>query len=65
LTVQTYPHTSHNIARASLDNVHGIRTVLVATFTPRALYAPGYLDNLRQYVEQTDGGKVKVGQRSG
>ncbi|MEU9804888.1 alpha/beta hydrolase [Mycobacterium sp. NPDC050853] len=61
LTVQMYPRASHSLARASLDNVHGIRTVLVATFAPRSLYAPGYLDNLRHYVEQTDSGKVKLG----
>jgi dienelactone hydrolase len=53
LTVQTYPHASHNIAREELDNNHdSVTSLLVAVFAPRQIYAPGYLDNLRRYVEQ-------------
>ncbi|MCV7226914.1 alpha/beta hydrolase family protein [Mycolicibacterium komossense] len=53
LTVQTYPHASHSIARADVDNNHdSVKSFLVAVFAPRQIYAPGYLDNLRRYVEQ-------------
>ncbi|MEV0293853.1 alpha/beta hydrolase [Nocardia sp. NPDC050710] len=52
LTVEKYPHASHNIVRADLDNTQGIRSVLVAVFTPRSLYAPGYLDSLRDFVQR-------------
>ncbi|MUM24530.1 alpha/beta fold hydrolase [Mycobacterium sp. CBMA271] len=50
LTVQRYPNASHNIVKADLDNNQNWRSMLVAVFSPRSLYAPGYLDNLRQYV---------------
>ncbi|UNB50536.1 S9 family peptidase [Mycolicibacterium sp. YH-1] len=53
LTVQTYPRASHNIARENLDNGRdSVESFLVAVFAPRQIYAPGYLDNLRRYVEQ-------------
>jgi uncharacterized protein len=53
LTVQTYPHASHNIVKEDLDNnSDGATSYLVALFAPRQLYAPGYLENLRRYVEQ-------------
>ncbi|MFD8099055.1 alpha/beta hydrolase family protein [Nocardia fluminea] len=52
LTVEKYPGASHNIVKADLDNDQGLRTVAVALFAPRALYAPGYLDDLRRYLEQ-------------
>jgi uncharacterized protein len=53
LTVQTYPHASHSIARENLDNDRdSVASFLVAVFAPRQIYAPGYLDNLRRYVEQ-------------
>ncbi len=52
LTIEKYPDASHNIVKADLDNDQGLRTVAVALFAPRALYASGYLDNLRRYVEQ-------------
>lgn len=53
LTVQTYPHASHNIAREDLDNNRGsVASFLVAVFAPRQIYAPGYVDNLRRYIEK-------------
>ncbi|OBC12038.1 hydrolase [Mycobacterium sp. 852013-50091_SCH5140682] len=58
LTVQTYPHASHNIVKDDLDNNSvSLKSYAVALFAPRQLYAPGYLDNLRQYVEQLPAGK--------
>ncbi|QCH22516.1 Alpha/beta hydrolase family protein [Mycobacteroides salmoniphilum] len=50
LTVQRYPKASHNIVKADLDNDENWRSTMVAVFSPRSLYAPGYLDNLRNYV---------------
>lgn len=50
LTVQRYPHASHNIVKADLDNDQTWRSTLIAVFSPRSLYAPGYVDNLRNYV---------------
>ncbi len=50
LTVQRYPKASHNIVKADLDNDQSWRSTMVAVFSPRSLYAPGYLDNLRNYV---------------
>jgi dienelactone hydrolase len=53
LTVQTYPHASHSIARENLDNNRdSVASFLVAVLAPRQIYAPGYLDNLRRYVQQ-------------
>ncbi|MUL47453.1 alpha/beta fold hydrolase [Mycobacterium sp. CBMA293] len=53
LTVQTYPHASHSIAREDLDNNRGgVKAYAVALFAPRQLYAPSYLDNLRRYVQE-------------
>lgn len=50
LTVQRYPKASHNIVKADLDNDQSWRSTMVAVFSPRSLYAPGYLDDLRNYV---------------
>ncbi|WP_255795100.1 alpha/beta hydrolase family protein [Mycobacteroides abscessus] len=50
LTVQRYPDASHNIVKADLDNDQNWRSTLVAVFAPRSLYAPGYLENMRNYV---------------
>ncbi|MCP9620271.1 alpha/beta hydrolase [Nocardia otitidiscaviarum] len=54
LTVRKYPDASHSIAVAKLDHEQGIRAFLVAVFAPRALYAPGYLEDLRRYVSQAE-----------
>ncbi len=51
LTVQTFPDASHSIAKAPLDHHQGVRSFLVAVFAPRSLYALGYLDTLRRFVE--------------
>ncbi|WP_408645903.1 alpha/beta hydrolase family protein [Mycobacteroides stephanolepidis] len=50
LTVQRYPNASHNIVKADLDNDQNWRSTMVAVLFPRSLYAPGYLENLRNYV---------------
>ncbi|MFC9994389.1 alpha/beta hydrolase family protein [Nocardia sp. NPDC127526] len=59
LTVRRYPDASHNIVKAELDNDQGVRSVLVAVFAPRSLYAPGYLDDLREYAEQQEPSTVR------
>lgn len=51
LTVRTFPDASHSIAKASLDHHQGVRSFLTAVFAPRSLYAPGYLDSLRDFVD--------------
>ncbi|WP_454792525.1 CocE/NonD family hydrolase [Mycolicibacterium lutetiense] len=51
LTVHTFPDASHSIAKAALDHHQGLRAFLVAVFAPRSLYAPGYLDSLREFVD--------------
>ncbi|MFE4461703.1 alpha/beta hydrolase family protein [Nocardia tengchongensis] len=50
LAVKTFPDASHNIVKFDLDKPDGLRPLLVALFAPRSLYAPGYLDALREYV---------------
>ncbi|OHU26364.1 alpha/beta hydrolase [Mycobacteroides chelonae] len=61
LTVQKYPHASHNIVKEDLENnSNSLKTYAVALFAPRQIYAPGYLDNLQRYVRQlsaTEGGR--------
>ncbi|MFE3258166.1 alpha/beta hydrolase family protein [Nocardia sp. NPDC059229] len=52
LTVRTFPDASHNIVKFDLDKPDGLRSFLVALFAPRSLYAPGYLDVLREYAAQ-------------
>ncbi|MGV9818196.1 alpha/beta hydrolase family protein [Nocardia xishanensis] len=52
LTVRRYPNASHSLAQADLDNDRNWRSVVVAVFAPRSLYAAGYLDGLRTYVAQ-------------
>ncbi|MEU0538956.1 CocE/NonD family hydrolase [Nocardia sp. NPDC005978] len=49
LTVQRFPDASHSIAKASYENDRDWRATATALFAPRALYAPGYLDLLRDY----------------
>lgn len=49
LTVRTYPDASHNIVKFELDQPDSVRSFLVALFAPRSLYAPGYLDALRDF----------------
>lgn len=51
LAVQKFPDASHSIAKARLDHHQGFRSFLVAVFAPRSLYAPGYLDSLREFVD--------------
>lgn len=49
LTVRSYPDASHNIVKFELDQPDSARSFLVALFAPRSLYAPGYLDALRDF----------------
>lgn len=51
LTVQRYPNASHNIVKARFDNDQDWRAAVVALLAPRTLYAPGYLNSLREYAE--------------
>jgi dienelactone hydrolase len=58
LTVQTYPHASHSIAREDLENnPDSVKAYAIGTFAPRQIYAPSYLDNLRRYVQELPAAK--------
>ncbi len=58
LTVQTYPHASHSLAREDLEaNPNSVKAYAIGTFAPRQLYAPSYLDNLRRYVQELPAAK--------
>jgi len=58
LTVQTYPHASHSLARADLESDPNIvKAYAIGTFAPRQIYAPSYLDNLRHYVQELPAAK--------
>ncbi len=58
LTVQTYPHASHSLAKEDLEsNPDSVKAYLIGTFAPRQIYAPSYLDNLRRYVQELPAAK--------
>ncbi|KIA64936.1 alpha/beta hydrolase family protein [Nocardia vulneris] len=52
LTVQRYSNASHSIVESRFGNDPDWRATVVALFAPRSLYAPGYLDALREYAER-------------
>lgn len=58
LTVQTYPHASHSLAKEDLENnPDSVKAYVIGTFAPRQIYAPSYLDNLRRYVQELPAAK--------
>ncbi|SEB24549.1 hypothetical protein SAMN04488580_11437 [Mycobacterium sp. 283mftsu] len=58
LTVQTYPHASHSLAKEDLENnPNSVKAYVMGTFAPRQIYAPSYLDNLRRYVQELPAAK--------
>jgi len=58
LTVQTYPHASHSLAKEDLEsNPNSVKAYAIGTFAPRQIYAPSYLDNLRRYVQELPAAK--------
>jgi uncharacterized protein len=50
LTVEHYPDAAHSLLKQSIDR-SDLRTTLTALFSPRSLFADGFLDGQRQFLE--------------
>ncbi|WP_067486301.1 alpha/beta hydrolase family protein [Actinomadura hibisca] len=50
LTVKHYPDATHSLLRRSVERSK-TATVLTALFRPRALFAPGFLDDQRRFLQ--------------
>ncbi len=50
LRVAHYPDASHSLVRRSVER-SGLRTTLTALFAPRALFADGFLDGQRHFLQ--------------
>ncbi|GAA4663418.1 CocE/NonD family hydrolase [Streptomyces chumphonensis] len=53
LTVEHYPDAAHSLVRDELDRSTA-RLTLTGLFAPRSLFAEGFLDDQRHYLEQVD-----------
>lgn len=54
LTTVTFPDANHTLATSDIED-NGFAALVVATFTPRAIFAPGYLDAQRTFLESLRG----------
>ncbi|MFC9976867.1 alpha/beta hydrolase family protein [Spirillospora sp. NPDC127200] len=50
LTVEHYPDATHSLLKRSVERSETM-TVLTALFRPRALFAPGFLDDQRRFLQ--------------
>ncbi|MEU2587249.1 alpha/beta hydrolase [Streptomyces avermitilis] len=50
LTVKRYPDAAHSLLKRSIER-SDLKTTLTALFFPRSLFADGYLDDQRQFLE--------------
>ncbi|MFJ8648922.1 alpha/beta hydrolase family protein [Streptomyces sp. NPDC093546] len=50
LTVKRYPDAAHSLLKRSIEQ-SDLRTTLTALFVPRSLFADGFLDDQRQFLE--------------
>ncbi|MDQ0578643.1 alpha/beta hydrolase family protein [Streptomyces rishiriensis] len=50
LTVKRYPDAAHSLLKRSIEQ-SDLKTTLTALFFPRSLFADGYLDDQRQFLE--------------
>ncbi|MFH8900580.1 alpha/beta hydrolase family protein [Streptomyces coeruleorubidus] len=50
LTVERYPHATHSLLRQSIEQ-SDVKTTLTALFSPRSLFANGFLDDQRQFLK--------------
>ncbi|MET9684967.1 alpha/beta hydrolase family protein [Streptomyces coeruleorubidus] len=50
LTVKRYPHATHSLLKQSIEQ-SSVRTTLTALFSPRSLFANGFLDDQRQFLK--------------
>lgn len=55
LAVGHYPDATHSLLKRSVER-SGARTVLTALFSPRSLFANGFLDDQRRFLEDTGPG---------
>ncbi|MDT9681102.1 alpha/beta hydrolase [Streptomyces sp. TRM76323] len=55
LTVKRYPHATHSLLKRSIEQ-SDVKTALTAIFSPRSLFANGFLDDQRQFLRESDGG---------
>ncbi|MGC2997027.1 alpha/beta hydrolase family protein [Streptomyces sp. G35A] len=52
LTVKRYPDATHSLLKQSIEQ-SGVKTVLTALFSPRSLFAHGFLDDQRQFLKRS------------
>jgi dipeptidyl aminopeptidase/acylaminoacyl peptidase len=50
LTVKRYPHATHSLLKQSIEQ-SGVKTTLTAIFSPRSLFANGFLDDQRLFLQ--------------
>lgn len=50
LTVKRHPHATHSLLKRSVEQ-SGLRTTLTALFSPRSLFANGFLDDQRRFLK--------------
>ncbi|GGR54134.1 alpha/beta hydrolase family protein [Streptomyces roseolus] len=55
LTAKRYPDATHSFLRQSVER-SDVKTTLTALFSPRSLFADGFLDDQRQFLEDLDRG---------
>ncbi|MEU2549030.1 alpha/beta hydrolase [Streptomyces roseolus] len=55
LTAKRYPDATHSFLRRSVEQ-SDVKTTLTALFSPRSLFADGFLDDQRQFLEALDRG---------
>ncbi|WP_051338437.1 alpha/beta hydrolase family protein [Streptomyces flavidovirens] len=51
LTVKRYPDAAHSLVKHSIEQ-SDLKTTLTALFSPRSLFADGFLDNQRQFLKE-------------
>ncbi|WP_369974561.1 alpha/beta hydrolase family protein [Nocardiopsis sp. FIRDI 009] len=57
LTVRHYPDAAHSLVRSDLDG-EPVPLTLTALLAPRQLFAPGFLDDQRRFLERVSGGEA-------
>jgi hypothetical protein len=55
LIVKRYPDAAHSLVKQSIDR-SDLATTLTALFSPRSLFAEGYLDDQRRFLSGLDHG---------
>ncbi len=52
LCVEVFPTASHSLVEARFDQDGSVQAYLVALFAPRSLYASGYLEAMRNFIDR-------------